>query len=135
MIFLSNYHDLRDKSSRMNLFHYSQYQKYLSDHVTEVSKQKTGYKARLAKAAKVHPSFMSRVLSGSVQLTPDQALLLCKFFGFSDEETEYFSLLVSNERASEPEYKEFLKKKIELFRQKQEDELGNQLSAMLSAHG
>lgn len=75
-----------------------------------------GYRSKMAKAAGFHPSVLSQVLSRSLQLTPEQSLGLCQFWGMDPRKTEYFITLVNYERASSKALKKFLKTKLDGIR-------------------
>lgn len=111
----------------MNIFHFDSYKEYLAQNVKELASQR-GYQSRLAQAAKVHPSYISRVISDNGHLTPDQAILLCRFWGFRTDETDYFINLVLRERAADPELKNYLSAKITELRARN-DELSQHLIA------
>ncbi len=61
-----------------------------------------GYKGELAVAMRIHSSYLTRVISGDVHLTPDQAADLAGFWKLSERETRAFLLLVMRERAGSP---------------------------------
>lgn len=70
-------------------------------------------KSRAAKAAGIQASYLSQVLHGNSQLTPDHALGLADFFKLSNTETEYFLELVNLERASTPALRKHLNQKLQ----------------------
>ena len=80
-----------------------------------------GYQSQLAKAAGCQPSYLSQVLTSHVQLTPDHAAGLCRFWGLSDDESEYFITLVNLSRASSPHLKRLLEARLSEIRQRIED--------------
>ncbi|HLE00217.1 MAG TPA: TIGR02147 family protein [Bdellovibrionota bacterium] len=59
-----------------------------------------GCRSRLAQAAQCSPSWITRVLNGSVHLTPDQAFSIAQHLTFNESETDYFLLLLEHERAA-----------------------------------
>ena len=67
-------------------------------------------RAQLAEAAQCSSSWITRVLTSEVQLTPDQALGIANYFHLSSSEVDYFLLLVDWERSDSHE----MKKRIEL---------------------
>jgi uncharacterized protein (TIGR02147 family) len=71
-----------------------------------------GSKGRLAKAAACSPSWITRVLAGDVQLTPDQALGIAQHLHLNESETDYFMGLVELERAATPALRERTRKKL-----------------------
>ncbi len=76
-----------------------------------------GAKSRLAVAAGCSPSWITRVLSGTVHLTPDQAYGISQGMLLSESETEYFLLLLDKERASTLALKKRIEKKLQALRQ------------------
>ncbi|MBL7670683.1 MAG: DUF4423 domain-containing protein [Bdellovibrionaceae bacterium] len=85
-----------------------------------------GIRSQLASAAACSPSWITRVLSGSVHLTPDQAFGISQFMLLNDNETEYFLLLVDKERASSQAFKKRIDQKLQTLRR-----TGRQLSSSL----
>lgn len=67
-------------------------------------------RAQMAEAAHCSSSWITRVLTSEVHLTPDQALGIANFFHLNSSETDYFLYLVDWERSSSLE----MKKRIEL---------------------
>lgn len=61
--------------------------------------QKRGYKAQLARAANCQPAYLSQVLRGKAKLTSEQAVGLCGFWDFNENETDFFITLVELGRA------------------------------------
>lgn len=79
-----------------------------------------GYRTDLANAAGCQLAYISHVLSGRAQFTPDQAVGICEFWNFDDLETEYFMQLVHEARAATPRLLARIeKKKRELRREHQ----------------
>jgi uncharacterized protein (TIGR02147 family) len=73
-------------------------------------------KSGLAQTLDCSPSWVTRVLGESVQFTPDQALGVCEYFGFNENETEYFLALVDLERAATPSLKRRIETKLASMR-------------------
>lgn len=90
------------EGSRLKIYSATSYLEVLKEKIHENSGIR-GYQARLAEAAGVHGSYISRVVANRVHLTPDQAANLAQFWGLDDEETDFFLDLVLLERsASKP---------------------------------
>ncbi len=104
----------------MNIFQKSFYTDILKEHIREQSHTR-GYQSRLAEAAGVHTSYISRVLKEQVHLTPDQAALLCAFWKYNSDETDYFLTLVHHARASSKELKTVLKRQVMELKKKHDD--------------
>ncbi|MBK7961416.1 MAG: TIGR02147 family protein [Bdellovibrionales bacterium] len=97
---------------------YYDYKTFLRDRIAE-AKPKRGFMAKLAKFAGCQRSYLSQVLSSHIQLTPDQAFALARFFGFNRGESEYFRLLVDLERCSTLELRAEIKSRLEQIRSQQ----------------
>jgi hypothetical protein len=75
-----------------------------------------GYRSELAAAMKVHSSYVTRVLAGEAQLTPDQAADLAAFWNFREPEARAFLLLVLRERAGSPILRKSLERQLDEIR-------------------
>lgn len=93
----------------MDLFIFNNYRD-LINHWIEI-KGERGSKSLLAKAAGCSPSWFTRVLSGEVQITPDQAFGVSQLLHFNEIEVDYFLNLVELERSATPELKKRIQKK------------------------
>jgi len=82
----------------------------------EQSENSRGARSRLAKAAQASPSWMTQVLTGDVQLTPDQAMGISTFLHLNESETDYFLLLVDLERAATMSLKTRIQKKLDTLK-------------------
>jgi uncharacterized protein (TIGR02147 family) len=65
-----------------------------------------GQYSRIAEFLNIHTSMVSQIFSGPKHLTFEQACGICKFFAFTDLETDYFIALVQLERAGTQEARE-----------------------------
>lgn len=99
-----------------NIYSFNSYKDYLKE-VCEASATK-GIKKKLAEAAGCQAAYLSQCLAGKVHLTEDHAYGASEFLGLSEEEQDYFILLVQLERASHFKFKNHLKKKIKKIREK-----------------
>jgi uncharacterized protein (TIGR02147 family) len=80
-----------------------------------------GLRLALAKALQVQPAMISQVLKGHSHLSLEQAERANRFFGHSEEESEFFFLLVQKARAGTRELEKYFAGKIEeLLRKRQE---------------
>ncbi len=96
----------------VEVFSYRQYKLYL-EALIQAAEPRHGYVSKLAKAALCQRSYLSQVVHGSAHLTPDHGLGLCRFLRLSDEETDYFFLLLDHARAASPALQERINAKIE----------------------
>lgn len=76
-----------------------------------------GYKGRLAEAAGCKGSYLSQVLNDTVHLTPEHAFGIAAFWGLSPSETEFFLLLVHQERAGSRALRQYYADKIRSLKQ------------------
>jgi plasmid maintenance system antidote protein VapI len=65
-------------------------------------------------------SYLSRVISENLQLTPDHAFKLARFWGLPLAEREYFQTLVDFERAGDSEYRAYLKERLQEMKRRNE---------------
>lgn len=88
---------------------------------TTAGGKRTGIKAELAKAARCHPAFVSRVLAGQAQLSLEQAERVAAFLRLTSEERRYFLFLLQEERAGTEELRAFFRDEREaMIRKRQE---------------
>lgn len=75
-----------------------------------------GYKTTLAKLLRIPNSYLSHVLSGTNNLSLDQAAILCDFWKFDKTDSDYFITLVSLERSTSPVLREHLQTRLDEMR-------------------
>jgi uncharacterized protein (TIGR02147 family) len=88
------------------------YRTFLRQVVSEEGKER-GYRKRLADEAGCQPAYLSQILAGRVELTPEQADRLARFWGLAELEGEIFLTLVSLGRAGSPGLRERLGARLE----------------------
>ena len=88
------------------------YRQFVRNVFKKRSKNGFGQAALLAKALRVHSTFVSQVLKGTKSFSPEQALTTADFLELNELETEYFLLLIHLDRAGTPAYRGHLKKKL-----------------------
>lgn len=95
-------------STKRSLFEFQNYQDFMQSQLGGKS-SRSGSKTLLSEQLGIKTSYLSRILSGDADLTPEQALTTCQFFSLSGIEQEYFLLLVNHQRAGTFELKTFYK--------------------------
>jgi uncharacterized protein (TIGR02147 family) len=100
----------------VSVFDFQDYREFLNAWIE--SQGARGIKGRLAQAANVSSTLISLVLKGDKHLTLEQAVEIGEFLGMSEQETDYFFLLVELGRAGTVKLRQKLKKKI---REQQEE--------------
>ena len=91
-----------------NPLDFSDYRKFLVTALDSGAEQKRGARARLSESIGCQPSYLSQVFKGQADLSLEQADRANRFFEHTDEESEYFLLLVSLGRAGSESLREQL---------------------------
>ena len=95
-----------------SIFDYTDYKKYLKDGLKQKPKSGHGFKSAMASAIHCQSAYISRVLNGDAHFSLEQAYALNGFLGHSEEEAEFFILLVSYARAGTQPLERFFLRKI-----------------------
>ena len=101
-----------------SVFSFNTYKGIMAHHLSGATHR--GELTRAAKVLACQRSYLSRVISDSLHLTPDHAFNLANFLKFNLSEREYFLTLVEIERAGDRNYRDFLKTKLEELKKKNE---------------
>ncbi len=99
-----------------SVFEFHTYKPYLAYKLS--SKEHRGQLSRAAEAIQTQRSYLSRVISEELQLTPDHAFKLSRFWKLTAAEREYFCLLVDFDRAADPEFRSHLKQRAQELKAK-----------------
>lgn len=102
----------------MSIFEAKSYVVFVKEKIHENSSV-YAYKAQLAKAANCQRSYLSQVLAEKTHLTLDQAFKLAGFWNLDSIETQYFVHLVSKDRATTQELRNFYISLMEDLKQQQ----------------
>lgn len=97
----------------MNLYDYDKYTKYLLDWLYHQPKNGHGLVKQWASAMGVHSTLLSQILNGKKDLSLEQADRLSEILNLSEQEAEYFLLLVLFEKAGTQNLKRKFKKRIQ----------------------
>jgi uncharacterized protein (TIGR02147 family) len=98
----------------MNVFESTSYKNFLNDYIKNAERR--GVISELARAAGCTHSYMSQVLNGKPDLTPDQGWALTEYLSLSKEEADYFFTLVLFDRAVGLKLKKSLEAKLKAIR-------------------
>lgn len=96
----------------LNIFDFSDYREFLKAWIEEAKSQKTSNLSRLAEALGVHSTFLSHVLSGSKNLSLEQATTLSEIIGQTKLEREYLFALLQLEKAGTHTLKTYWQEKL-----------------------
>lgn len=97
---------------KLNIFEYLDYKDVIKAEIRANSDIR-GYQSKLAHAANCQTSFLSQVLNGTVHLTPDQVMGISHFWGLTDQQEDFWFLLLQYARAGKTELQTYLKKKLD----------------------
>ena len=81
------------------VFEFSDYKSYLRDVIERGPKQGWGLRSKMAEAVGCQSAYFSRVVGGDADLSLEQAEALTHFLHLSEEEADFFLLLVEHARA------------------------------------
>lgn len=98
----------------LNIFTFNTSVEILKFKINETKER--GYQARLAKIALCHATHLSHILRNEGALSPDQALALSIFWGFKENETDFFLALLASERAKTSALKSKMANEIQKMR-------------------
>lgn len=96
----------------MSVYDHLDYKKWVNDHVLSMRNRGRGQYRRIAENLNTTPTIVTQVFKGDRDLTPEQAVLLAKYFGLTKPEAHYLLLLVQYARAGTHLYKEVLAEQI-----------------------
>lgn len=99
----------------MEVFNYNNYRKYLEKKLGPEG-SRTGLRKQLAESLSVHTTFVSQVLKEKAELSLEQAEGVNDFFQHSDEEGEFFILLVLKDRSGTSKLRQRFENKIKTIR-------------------
>lgn len=94
------------------IFGFTSYKTYLQ-HRAGAKRQRRGVRSAMAEILKCQPTYISQVLNGDADFSPEQAEALNRFFGHTQDEALFFMLLVQKERAGTHALKQFIQKQID----------------------
>ena len=95
----------------MRIWEFNNYREYLN-HKLGGAGSRTGLRTKLAAAIPVHTTFVSQVLRGRNDFSLEQAECINEFLEHSEDEAEYFILLVSKDRAGHVRLRKRFEKKL-----------------------
>lgn len=108
----------------MIIFEYTEYKDYLNNALG------SGKRSQFAKFIGCQPSFLSQVLRGSPDLSLEQGLVANDFFHHTQQETQYFMLLLQKSRAGSKRLKEYFHKEMETLKSQRQKVAGRVSSSI-----
>lgn len=99
----------------MQVWDFLNYRKYLLSRLGPEG-SRSGSRKELAAAIQVHTTYVSQVLKGKAEFSLEQAEAINTFFGHTEEEGEYFILLLLQDRSGSAKLKKRFESKIQKMR-------------------
>lgn len=103
---------------KKTLFEFDDYKDYLLAYIKSRPASGHGFKSAMAKAMNCQTAYVSQVLNANAHLSLEQAEELNKLFGHNEGESEFFLLLVQENKAGTPALRSRLKIQIEKILEK-----------------
>ncbi len=103
---------------KTTLLGYENYKTYLLDRLNAKEGLGKGARSRLCEAMRCQGAYLSQVLKGSAHLSPEQADAANRFLGHTEEESEYFLLLLQYARAGTDNYRAFVQRLLQKFKKR-----------------
>lgn len=97
----------------MNIFEYKDYKTFIEDWIRSKPQRGHGLKSKLASAIQCNTTYVTQILNGKPDFSPEQAEAASRFFGLAPSETRYFLLLVQLGRAGTPPLRAILLEQVE----------------------
>ncbi len=105
----------------MKIFNFKNYRTYLNELIVSMPKRGHGQLIKFAKAMSVHPSVVTLVLKGKLDLTLEQATDLADCLALNNLESDYFINLVALERAGTEKLRSYYKKQLNELKHQSEN--------------
>jgi uncharacterized protein (TIGR02147 family) len=105
---------------KTSVYAFSDYKEFLK-HLSSAGTRSWGGVTRLAEAAGCQRSYLSRVLTAELHLTPDHLYGIAESVSLTEDETEYMLTLLHADRAATLNYKKRLQTKAEKMRKTYND--------------
>lgn len=105
--------------TKTSVYNYDDYRKFISS-VVKARQSPWGIWSKISKAAGCRSTYLTQVMKGRAELTPDHVLGISRFFELNNDETQFFLLILEYGRAATKNLKEFLIKRIHKIQKEQE---------------
>jgi len=106
----------------INIFKYLDYRKIIRECLKFYHKGNKKYTlTNMAKSINVQGPYISKVLNGNASFNQDQIFLVCRYFSFDSDQSNFISLLMEYERSILTERKKRILEQINLLKSKYRD--------------
>lgn len=99
----------------INIFDFKNYKDFLKERLER------GLKTKLAEFLGCHIGFISQVIHQNANFSMEHGLKICEFLKLTEKETEYFVLLIQEERAGSVQLKKYFKSQIQKIHSQREE--------------
>ncbi|OFZ78523.1 MAG: hypothetical protein A2583_05565 [Bdellovibrionales bacterium RIFOXYD1_FULL_53_11] len=103
----------------LSIYEFTDYKKYINTRIKESPHRGHGMRLKLAGVLNCYSGYISQILNGNAHLSIEQADLANRFFGHTNEESDFFICLVQLERAGTVSLKKYFKNKIDQMMERQ----------------
>jgi uncharacterized protein (TIGR02147 family) len=104
---------------RISIYEFKDYKAFVIEWIVRTPNKGRGQRRRLAEAIGCQTPFVTHVLSGQYHFSLEQAEACARWMGLSEEETEFFILLVVKQRAGTKSLENLVAKRISKQRESQ----------------
>jgi uncharacterized protein (TIGR02147 family) len=101
----------------MRVFEFAHYIEFIKAKLGSTPNHGKGELAKIARHVGVNASFISQVLSGSKNLSAEQAFHIADFFGLDELEKKYFIELTNLSRTTNVKFKKFIREQLQTLRE------------------
>ena len=97
---------------KISVFEYNHYRDYLKVRLATHGPSR-GMRSRLAEACTTKPAFISQVLSGGIDLSPEHIPPTNELLGHTEDEAHFFTLLALEARAGTPKLERYYRRQLQ----------------------
>lgn len=100
----------------ISIYNFNEYRAYIRERFEAMPRKGYGQSLKMAAHLGVHSTLVSQVLKGGKSFTLEQGALAAEFLGLNDSETDFFLLLVQEDRAASAALRKALARQKERLR-------------------
>ncbi|HLD98888.1 MAG TPA: TIGR02147 family protein [Bdellovibrionota bacterium] len=111
----------------VSVFDFDNYREYMNKKIRQLPSQGHGARSRLAEKLRCHPGYVTQVMNGIAEFSLEQAALINDFLEHTEDEGEFFILLVQMTRAGNEHLRKYCRRRMQQI-QKQRTVLKDRLN-------
>ncbi len=101
-----------------SVLEFDDYKEFLKEVEKARSELQRGFRTRVAEAAQCQSAFVSQVLNTGAHFSLEQGFKIARFLNLDQEESQFFILLLEQNRAGTKELREFFSEQLDSLREK-----------------